>query len=658
MRLLLAAVAVVLAVPGTAAAAPWVETPFLPLGHDRTVTCLQATGPGGAAYLAEDHAGDGRERVELLRVGAGGTLAPDGSVTARAFFDCPAVATAPSGAAVAAAPAVDRRATAIGIAVRDAGAAFGRPLLIERGAHLAGGFVAAIAADGAAVVAWTETELRDGELRTRIRVVRRAPGATLGRPETVSTRGAAFSDAYAGIDERGRAVVAWLGRRANGRYVAWVATAAGPGAPFAAPERLGPGEDYIGGLSLAVAPGGGVLVAHDSFDGIRVFERPQGAPRFVRAADFPADFDREDPVAALADDGTAAVGWTLDDERFDDVPEIALRPPGGAFAPARRLGADALAGAAPAFEVADDDRALQLAAGPAGAVTAAWLERPLGPGDDAPARIALASADAGGAWHDATLFGSQARSAADLTLLSTPPALLWADNLHDPDFDLDEEPRAAGRVHVAAPGAPAPPALPLPALTLSARAQSVRAGDPLFIRARCSAACDLRAVTRARDRVWEGPAGSGSAELGRAGTARIRLVSWSGDTLVPDHGGRPTIVVTATAPGGTTPVVRRIAVDARHAPVPPPRRPVDVRAVRDGARIVVTWRTLRPARAERFVVSPLRGGDVITSELALGGGRTRFRAVLERSRRARSVQIEWDSTEPRFPTRSLRVRLR
>ena len=107
------------------------------------------------------------------------------------------------------------------------------------------------------------------------------------------------------------------------------------------------------------------------------------------------------------------------------------------------------------------------------------------------------------------------------------------------------------------PGAPAPSALPLPALTLSAPKQLLRAGDPLFVRARCSAACDLRAVTRTRDPVFDEPLGYGAAELTRAGTARSRVLSWAGDTLVPDRPGGPTIIVTATAPGGTTPVIRR-----------------------------------------------------------------------------------------------------
>ena len=326
-------------------AAPWVETPFLPLGPDRTVTCLQPTGPGGAAYLAEDHEGDGREQVELLRVGADGTLASDASLGVGFVLGCPTVATAPGGAAVLAATAIDRGGDFIGISVRDAGGSFSRPMRIEQGAELAGGVDAAVAADGAAVVAWTETDLRGDRLVARVRAVRRAPGGAFGRPQTLSTRVADFSDAFVGIDGSGRAVVAWRGPRADGREAAWVATGAGPGTAFAAPERLGPGEDFIGGMSLAVATGGGALVVHDSFEGIRVFERSAGAPRFVRAADFPAEFDRDNPVAALADDGTAAVGWELEDDRFDSVPEIALRAPGGAFQAARRLGTDALSGA-------------------------------------------------------------------------------------------------------------------------------------------------------------------------------------------------------------------------------------------------------------------------------------------------------------------------
>lgn len=652
MRTLPAALAVLLAAPGTAAAAPWVETPFLAFEHDRTATCLHATGPGGAAYLAENRAED-RETAELLRVGPDGALVADATVPLGVAFGCPAVATAASGAAVAGFAGLRRDGDGIFVTARDPGGAFTRPRRVD-GVELGSDDVAAAVAErGDGVVAWIESDTRGDTIVARVRAVRRAPGGPFSAPRTVAQNVQAYSAVEAGMDAAGRATLAWHGTRANGQEAAFAATAA-PGAAFGAPERLGRGADGIGGVALAVAPGGGVLAAHDGFDGVHVFERPPGAARFARAARFPGDFDQDAAAVALAADGTAAVAWQRDVEAAPDpVPEVSVRASGGAFGPGRRLGTDALAAGPEPFQVADEDGALAVAAEPGGAVTAAWLERPLRAGDDLPGRIALAAGTAAGGWTDATRFGSPARSAGTPVLM--PGALLWSDNLPDPAFDLDSEPRAAGRVHLARPGAPAPVPAPLPALSLSAPAQRLRAGDALVVDARCSAACDLRAVTRARDRRFGGPAGLGAAQLAGPGTARIRLKSWRDDSLVPDHGGRPTVIVTATAPGGTTPVVRRLVADVRHFPVPAPRRPVDVRAVRHGDRVVVTWRTRRPARAERFLVSALAGGDAITTEFARGGGRTRFRVVLTAAAQAGRVEIEYDSFEPRYAGRRLRV---
>lgn len=655
MRLLLAILAVLLTAPATAGAAPWVELPFTALDPELSALCLQSTG-AGAAYVAEDAEED--ETTELLSVGADGALAPDGSLRFGAF--CPSVAVAPSGAAVAASADIDLKGGLVELAVREPGGRFGAPARVRQGRWLTDGIDAAIAPSGAAVVAWIEARFdrRRGEMRSRVRAVRRTPGGALGPPQTLSTRAEAFGTPLAGIDAQGRATVAWDGPARSGE-AGWTATAAGGAAPFAPAERLGRGEEFVGDVALAVAAGGGVLVAYDTFDGIRVFERAAGAARFTAGPSYAGEFDFEKPVVALADDGGAAVAWQHDDDERDAVaPEIALRVPGGAFQAPRVLGTDALAAARPSFEVADSDDALQVAIGPGGAVTAAWLEAPPTVAGDHPSRVALVSGSLSGTWQESARFGSPARSAVGLTLLADPPAVLWADNLPDPSLDIDSEPAGSGRLHRAVPGAPAPPAAPLPELTLSARTQRLRAEDPLFVRARCSAACDLRAVTRTREPLFDVPAGYGATELTGPGTARLRILSPTGDTLVPEHEGDLTVIVTATAPGGTTPVIERLAVHARHAFVPPPRRPVDVRVVRRGGQLVVTWRTRRPARAERFVVSSVRDDTPIDTEFRSGGGRTRFRAVLDGAARARSIVLEWRSTEPRFDDGKLRVRLR
>ena len=72
--------------------------------------------------------------------------------------------------------------------------------------------------------------------------------------------------------------------------------------------------------------------------------------------------------------------------------------------------------------------------------------------------------------------------------------------------------------------------------------------------------------------------------------------------------------------------------------------PLDVRVRRRGDRVIVTWRTARPARSQFFVVGE-GNGDV---EIVRGRGRRRFRVVLRHTRGERAVQLAWSSTEPRF----------
>ena len=397
-----------------------------------------------------------------------------------------------------------RRSTArrglVGLSVRDAGGGFGAPVRVEQGARLADGIDAAIAASGAAVVAWTETRFdrcRGDQLVARVRAVRRAPGGALGPPQTLSTRRRTSPTRSSGIDGSGRAVVAWrrpAGGRPRGR---WIATAAGPGAPFAAPERLGAGEDFIGGVSLAVAPGGGALVVHDTFDGIRVFERSAGrAALHARAASPAGEFDREKPVAALADDGAAAVGWEHDDDELDAVaPEIALRvarrrlpgPAGARHGRARRRAA--------------------LVRGRRRGRRAAARRRPRRSGDGGLARGARrarrATARRGSrsppdrcpaTGGTSTLFGSPARSAAALDAArGRRPPCSGPTTCPTPRSTSTRSRLGSGRVHAPCPAPRRRRPLPLPALTLSARTQLLRAG-----RSAVRAGALLRGVRPAR----------------------------------------------------------------------------------------------------------------------------------------------------------------
>jgi len=78
MRYLLAALTALLCCPAVAAAAPFGEPPFVPLGGDRTATCLQSAGASRVALLGSPRRG--ASAAQVLRVAADGALAPEGSV--------------------------------------------------------------------------------------------------------------------------------------------------------------------------------------------------------------------------------------------------------------------------------------------------------------------------------------------------------------------------------------------------------------------------------------------------------------------------------------------------------------------------------------------------------------------------------------------------
>jgi len=183
---------------------------------------------------------------------------------------------------------------------------------------------------------------------------------------------------------------------------------------------------------------------------------------------------------------------------------------------------------------------------------------------------------------------------------------------------------------------------------------------------RSSSACAARPrATCAPSPAWIGRAAArperAPRQLDAAGSAPIGLHPGTQEGLVPRRGGPLRVTVHATAPGGHEATVARRDVRVRHAFVPPPRRPRDVRVTRRrGGRLLVTWRTAKPARAQEFFLSAeRRRADGSIEVLALGfrdgNGRTRCREVLEDEGRARWVKIERVSSEPRLKGGSIRV---
>ena len=153
---------------------------------------------------------------------------------------CPVVATAPSGAAVAVANPVRRGRYVLLAATREPGAAFTapQPIATARGDDV-DDIYAAVAADGAAVVAWVESRLRGDDYRERLHVVRRTAGGPWGAVETLATSTTLHLRAAVGIDDAGRATVAW-GRPARDEPDRIEVATAEPGAAFGTPQRLAP----------------------------------------------------------------------------------------------------------------------------------------------------------------------------------------------------------------------------------------------------------------------------------------------------------------------------------------------------------------------------------------------------------------------------------
>jgi hypothetical protein len=184
------------------------------------------------------------------------------------------------------------------------------------------------------------------------------------------------------------------------------------------------------------------------------------------------------------------------------------------------------------------------------------------------------------------------------------------------------------------------------------RSQRLYAAQPVRMRVGCDRACDLRVALSGRGSDLTAVTRS----LARAGTVNLRLQRWDGRS--PKAGRqRVRVLVRATAPAGheVVPVSRSVLVVARPAlPVPALG---DVRAVRRGRSIVVTWHTASAARRVYFLVYAQHGRRLTSASfrdrkairLVRGRGRTRFRVRLhpQHPDRIRFVRIDASSIDGR-----------
>jgi hypothetical protein len=243
-----------------------------------------------------------------------------------------------------------RRVRVVGF---DARGRVGRTRVVSRGrrADLA---ALAVARGGAAVVVWFRHR-PDG--RWRLEAAVREPGAAVfGSPAAVSPlqRLPCCSAVAAAIGERGDAVVTW---RSTLRPAAWAALRAG-GAQFRRPQRLAPESSDAPRVAMGADGTAAVMYSLQRVplrddDGLRLHRAPRGGPFGA------AEIVNPGGGVTLGDltvtpAGRTAVAWLDPAAAQVGMSEAGPRTPLGAAAV---LGADA-APRAPAVAVDDDGRAV------------------------------------------------------------------------------------------------------------------------------------------------------------------------------------------------------------------------------------------------------------------------------------------------------------
>jgi hypothetical protein len=607
------------------------ESPFEPLPG--AGTCLRGTAtPGTFALLGP--LGRTTSATDLRTVGA----PPATRVRLGALVDCAAVAVDPAGAGVLAGAVTPGRGKAeVRAVVRDPGGAFGTPVRLGAAPILDSSVRAAVSPSGAAAVAWVQRRggIFDEHARTRIVVVRRAPGGAFGSLEPLSGwhRGddsSSPASVAVGIDAAGNVTVAWSRPRrgASGFATAAVAHAA-PAARFAVQQlttRLG----GYGRARLAVASDGWTVLAYEGPGELRAYERPPDGARFTTLLRPVAGGS---PAVAVRDGGGAVIAWRSFGDDLSAGVLAAVRATAGPIGKPQEIAPDVstsgsfggssfvFTGSRPYPPSDDGNAALKAALAPDGRALLAWGAE--GERTSAAVTAHVAAGTLGSGFGPPQRLGGPIRDVngvAPLFLADGRPALAWTDNTGGLISQTH------GRLHLAIDGAPLPPDPPPPALRVRAAGhQRLFASQAPAVQVRCATACDVRAVLRSHD----GDAGAITRTLRAGRTVRLRLTA-------PDLGShgqmRVRALVTATAPGGH----RRVTV-SRHLvlvrrPAPPVAAPLGVEAHRRGRSIVVTWHTAFPARRMFFYVVARRNrtvsSDVTGVKAIPGRGRSRFRARL------------------------------
>ncbi len=668
---LLAAVIVAVLAPSVSSAA-WTETATYDVPGGGIADCLRAAGPQQLALLGS--LGRISTPIDLLEL-QGDRLAPLASSTLGWLPYCPEIATADAAPPLAAGIVLlprgrGRFGTVLRVATLGEAPQTLRP---------AGGTPSvATAPGGAAIVAWIKRRLGQDKARVMV-AIRPSAGAPFGAPAAVDGRPADHRRVVAGIDAAGRAVVAWptASPRNFLQETVHVAVADANGR-FGPPRALTRMRGWS--LALAVAPDGRALLAGMGNDGLHAYERLPAQADFTRVP-LPSVPSVWDLAVALNPDGGAVIAYRTDPwstaalvrpagGTFREGADITVRRVGN-FGPIESASASPLVSSLGTHAEPPDDTAgqdLAVALTPSGRMLMTWVQD--GEGERAASAYVARGTLTDGFGAPSRVGGACRSATAARPLLFDDDILgvAWADDARVDTRQGGLRRLGGGRAHVARDLAPGGPPTSAPAAPrMSARLvgpTALRAAEPLRVRVRCEAACDVRAVAVARmlpQPWWSSLEQRGGARqvleasdaLPAGGETMLRLDPGNGSNAAGVRGfPRTPIVVLGCTPGNA--VAERLELPAPRA-LPPGRIPsiAGLAARRRGDLVRATWRTTAPARRIRFTAYLMLAGGVrepIVAHVA-GRGRTRFAATLHvpHGRQATRMGLVMRSADLRFP---------
>jgi hypothetical protein len=504
------------------------------------------------------------------------------------------------------------------------------------------------------------------------------------------------------MDASGRATLVWA-RSVSDRIPlpllsAVEATTADPGQPFAPVQVLAPSAENVGQPALDVNSDGRALVAFSATDSVSVVERSAGADRFGTPLHFKGGrtVSYEEPSVELRADGAAVVAWRSDNSNERGGVHASMRAGPGPFGPVVTIqpsprddnfGSGSVILTAgeegrPTAPLDEGGRRLRALLTGDGRVVLTWVEpRPKADGDLLlQPRVALGSL-AGGRFAVRTL-GSPCRPANGVTPVVTADGLVavaWTDNRTEGTLGagLTEFPEEGGRLHLAGLTAAAQRGGG-PDFAVRTHAQRLHYAQPLRIAVRCKGPCDLRGVIRGRERYErfrgervlfppDGPHAIGMASRVGAGRVMVDVVPGLYQHVARHRRpARVRVAIHACAPASGQMSRRVVQVQVGRKRVPPLQSPVAVRARRDGSRIVVRWRTRRPALRMHFYAEGRARKRVRKSDPTLygwsvvrGRGRRSFSTTIEpeRPRAVRWVALEATPDDPPRRTRLVLVKV-